>query len=590
MKRHSLILKLVVLWGLLFASCADGNDDVVDDHSTPEELPTTDVSIKVICTSDVHGLLYLGNTITNYIHECDLSRVASYMHNQRDRFGDDLLLFDAGDILEGTAEIYYDMYIDEKPAKNVAEMYNWFGYDVITLGNHDLAAGQDLCNRFASYLDADVVAANIVKTGTDQPYYKPYTIIERENVRFAVMGMTVESNKSRYQASLLSEMDFKDMEESAAYWMNYIEQHEHPDIVIGLFHVGNEGKNCTADEEYATYHIAQTVPGFDVIFYGHDHDKNKEYVVNTAGEKVLILNPGNNAYNVVDCTFDLKVDTQGNVKERNIVGNFVDMSLWDWDKEWTDRYVEHLNQIFYYYQAKLCDLGTTLDMRDHYFGPCAMMTFLGDVQRSVIDSDIQFVTAPTRQPRINQGEATYANFYSMFSYMIYRYSALRMTGEEIRNYLERSCDLWFNTMTGENDHLIRMNAEGGMATSYYTTIEAQGINYEVHVDQPDGSKVKILSMADGSAFDESKEYVVSMNSYLAHDDGKHLLTQGAGLTQEDYIRDRVVAENNIDHFRASVEFLKGRKYTPKVVYNWTILPADWAQEAGQRDYQALFGR
>ncbi len=563
--------------------------NVADDSSTPTDLPTTDVSVKVICTTDVHGMLYFGNSLTNRYNESDLTHVATYVRGQRELFGDNLLLMDAGDILSGTPEIYYDMYIDEEPAKNAAEMYNWYGYDVVAVGNHDVEIGQDLYGQFASYLDADVVAANVVKAGTNQSYFKPYVIIERENVRFAVMGMTIESNKSRYQNTYLTEMDFTDMEQSASYWMNYIKQHEDADIVIGLFHVGNEGKDGTPDEENATYNIAKTVPGFDVIFYGHDHVKNKEYVVNTAGENVLIINPGSKAYNAADCTFNLKVDSQGNVKEKNITADNVDMTQYERDAAWRERYVGRVEEIFYYYHSTLCYLGTTLDMREHYFGPCAMMTYMGDVQRSVIDSDVQFVTAPTRKTRVSQGDATYADFYSMFSYMIYRYSALRMTGREIRNYLERSCDLWFNTMTGESDHLIRLDSEGRMATGYYTTVEAQGINYEVHVDQPDGSKVKILSMADGSAFDENKEYVVSMNSYLAHDDSQHLLTMGAGLTQEDYMRNRVVVENNIDHFRASIDFLKGRTYTPVVTYNWKLLPADWVQEAEKRDFQLLFG-
>ena len=51
---------------------------------------------------------------------------------------------------------------------------------------------------------------------------------------------------------------------------------------------------------------------------------------------------------------------------------------------------------------------------------------------------------------------------------------------------------------------------------------AAGIIYEVDVTKPDGEKVRILSMADGTPFDENKWYKVVMNSYRGNGGGELL--------------------------------------------------------------------
>ena len=54
---------------------------------------------------------------------------------------------------------------------------------------------------------------------------------------------------------------------------------------------------------------------------------------------------------------------------------------------------------------------------------------------------------------------------------------------------------------------------------------AAGIIYTVDVTKPDGEKVAILSMADGTPFDMDKMYKVAVNSYRGNGGGE-LLTKG----------------------------------------------------------------
>ena len=58
------------------------------------------------------------------------------------------------------------------------------------------------------------------------------------------------------------------MVESSRQWVAYVKEHEHPDVIVGLFHCGLEGGIATdVYEENPTLRVAKNVPGFDVIFY-----------------------------------------------------------------------------------------------------------------------------------------------------------------------------------------------------------------------------------------------------------------------------------------------------------------------------------
>ena len=65
---------------------------------------------------------------------------------------------------------------------------------------------------------------------------------------------------------------FEDMEVSAKKWMKIIREKENPDIVVGLFHSGIEPYKLNGlYNENASLEVAKNVPGFDVVFAGHEY-------------------------------------------------------------------------------------------------------------------------------------------------------------------------------------------------------------------------------------------------------------------------------------------------------------------------------
>ena len=183
-------------------------------------------------------------------------------------------------------------------------------------------------------------------------------------------------------------------------------------------------------------------------------------------------------------------------------------------------------------------------------------------------------------------------------FKLYRFEnqlyVVRMTGREIRGHLEMSYDLWVNTMTGPDDHLLQLNVDSrsdqqrmGFKNYTFNFDSASGIDYEVDVTKPDGQKVRILQMSDGTPFDENKSYKVVMNSYRANGGGD-LIVRGAGIPK-DSLDSRIIyqSERDLRHYLME-EIERMGTVSPKAAKNWKFVPEKWTLPAAKRDRKLLF--
>lgn len=172
---------------------------------------------------------------------------------------------------------------------------------------------------------------------------------------------------------------------------------------------------------------------------------------------------------------------------------------------------------------------------------------------------------------------------------------MKLSGEEIRKHLEMSYDLWVNTMKSPDDHIMLLdntssndNQRSGFKNMTFNFDSAAGIIYTVDVTKPDGSKVNIISMADGSPFDEKKIYKVAVNSYRGNGGGE-LLTLGAGIPKEK-LDERIIARTEHDQrWYLMKEIERLGNISPKANNNWKFIPEEWAKPAIERDRKIIFG-
>ena len=550
------------------------------------------ITIRFIETSDVHGAFFPYNFTEQRPMKGTMARVSTYLKRQRKEYGNNLILRDNGDILQGQPTCYYTNFVKTDAPNIAAEVINYLQYDAETFGNHDIEPGHAVYDKWVKEVKCPMLGANIIDTKTGKPYATPYTIIEREGVRIAVLGMLTPAIPNWLSEDLWTGLHFEDMTKSARHWMKVLKEQERADVIVGLFHSGWDGGIVTDEyEEDVAKKIAEVVEGFDVIFFGHDHTARSANINGT-----LCLDPANNAVNVAQATITLKIQDKKNrrIEILDKKGEIVDITGEAIDEEYVNHFQQQINEVRQYVERQIGTFATTIRSRDSFFGSAAFTDYIHALQLEETHADISITAPLTFNTSINAGPVYMSDMFKLYRYANKIYT-LRLTGEEVRKHLEMSYDLWVNTMKSADDHIMLLNkgAEGdeqrrGFKNLTFNFDSAVGIDYVVDVTKPNGQKVKILQFSDGRPFDEKAWYTVVMNSYRGNGGGE-LLTHGAGIPK-DSIEGRIIYKSERDQrYYLTKKIEREGTVNAKALNNWRFVPEEWTRPAIERDRKIIFG-
>ena len=556
---------------------------------------TKTVNLRIIETSDVHGSFFPYDFINRKAKGGSLARVITYVDSLRNIYGQNLILLDNGDILQGQPTCYYCNYVKPEIPNVAASIVNYMKYDAETIGNHDVETGHAVYDKWIKEVKCPMLCANIIDSKTQKPYLQPYTILHRNGVNIAIIGLITPAIPNWLNEKLWKGLYFQEMVESAKYWMAYVKKNEHPDIIIGLFHSGKEGGIKTDKyTENASIEVAQKVPGFDLILYGHDHTRHSDTVTNVEGKNVLCLDPSCNAFLVSDA--QIKITKKGNkIIHKAVTGQVVDIANEAIDKKFINHFQKDIDSVNTFVNRKIGAFKHSIYTRDCYFGSAAFTDFIHDLQLKITGADISFNAPLSFDTSIKAGDVFVSDLFNLYKYENQIY-VLKMSGKEIRNYLEMSYDLWCNTMQTPNDHIMLMNDDAkedlqryGFKNLAFNFDSAAGIDYEVNVTKPNGQKVRILRMSNGQQFEEEHIYKVAMNSYRGNGGGE-LLTRGAGISP-DQIKNRIIYQSEKDQrFYLMKEIENGGVMDPQAHNNWKFVPEEWTKLAIERDKALIFSK
>lgn len=555
---------------------------------------TKNVRIKVLATSDIHGCFFPYNFIERKEMKGSLARASHYVKEQRKEFGQNLILLDNGDILQGQPTCYYCNYVNPKMPNAAATAINYMKYDAQAMGNHDIETGHAVYDKWISEVKCPMLGANVVDKVTGKPYLKPYIVLERENVKIAVLGLLTPAIPNWLHESLWSGLHFEEMVECSKRWVKHIKEVDNPDLIVGLFHSGwNGGISTLHYNEDATESVAKNVDGFDIIFFGHDHNKRKAIIKSTTGKDVLCLDPSCNAMYIADATIDITFE-DGKVKDKQIEGLIADISDTPIDQDFVHSMKAVEDSVRQYTGRKIGTFTKTISTSDCFFGSSPFNDFIHEIQLNVTGAEISFNAPLTFESKINEGDVFMSDMFKLYRYENQMY-VMKMRGKEVRKHLEMSYDQWVNTMTSPDDHIMLLSEKTqydrqkcGFKNLTFNFDSAAGIDYVVDVTKPNGQKVKILQMSNGEPFVEDKWYRVVMNSYRGNGGGE-LLTKGAGISTKD-LESRIMWKSDKDQrYYIIKEIEKKGTVTPISYNNWKFIPEEWTKNAIERDKEALFG-
>ena len=559
------------------------------------EAQETVVKLKIVETSDVHGNFYPYDFVRRQPSAGSLARVYTWVQQERRRFGDNLILLDNGDILQGQPSAYYYNYIDTVSPHLTAEMLNFMAYDAGNMGNHDIETGRAVFDRWTGDCRFPVLGANILDTATGKTHLKPYVVLEREGVKIAVLGMITPAIPMWLSENLWPGLRFEDMETAARKWIPFIREQEKPDVIIGLFHAGKNAVWMGGKyRDNASMEVASRVPGFDVVLAGHDHARACFKVANEAGDSVLVVNPANNAVTVGDVEITLTL-RGGKVTDKLVEGRLTDVGALEPSPEFMQHFAGQYDAIQAFVSKKIGRFTQPISTRPAYFGPSAFVDLIHRLQLEIGKAEISLAAPLSFDARIEAGDIYVSDMFNLYKYenMLYTMS---LSGKEIRGALEMSYALWTNQMHSPGDPLLLLcesSVSGAEERTFfqhpsYNFDSAAGIIYTVDVTRPAGQKVTILSMADGTPFDENRMYKVAVNSYRGNGGGE-LLTKGAGISQEE-LKSRILFSTDKDLRYYLMQYIEQRQIvTPRSLDQWKFIPANWVKPAAERDYKKLFG-
>lgn len=231
----------------------------------------------ILQTSDVHSRVEPVNQKGDRnFNEGGFVRRAAFLDSFRKEH-DDVLLFDCGDISQGTP--YYNMFEGEVEVK----LMNQMKYDAMTIGNHEFDFGLDNMARLFKMADFPVVCANYDLNATVlKDIVKPYVILERNGLKVGVFGLGANP-EGLIQANKCEGMIYKDPIEVSNEVASLLKS-QGCDLVVCLSHLG-----IHMDEQL----VAKT-RNIDVILGGHSHTfmKGPKKYLNMDGKEVSLMHTG----------------------------------------------------------------------------------------------------------------------------------------------------------------------------------------------------------------------------------------------------------------------------------------------------------
>ena len=579
MKTHFTLSLLAFILAFSFASCSQN------------ELKDGEYKLEIYATNDLHGRffdsLYVNNQ-SQQVHPHSLASISTKMKEVRANSDNgQVVLLDIGDHLQGDNAVFYYNFIDTVEEHIFSKVMNYLNYDAVVVGNHDIEPGAKVYDKVVGELNMPYLAANAINTETGEPYFAPYTILNKNGVKVAVIGLTNPNIPSWLSPELWEGIKFEEVVPTLEYWVAQVREKENPHFVIAAIHAGLGDEKSDHIENPARF-VAKNIKGIDLVLAAHDHRVAAEKFEN-GDKEIWVLEGGSRAFSLSKATVQLTAKN-GAIVSTMVTGENIPMTDVEPDAEYMQHFRDEFLAVKKFTNRSVGTLNNDIDSRDAYFGPSAYVDMIHTLQLKASGADISFVAPLSFNTRVEKGVLNYQNLLDIYPFEN-QLNVIEMTGSEIKNYLEYSYAQWVNPSPQQSGHLLNLNTESNdgkirFKSPTYNFDSAAGINYEVDITKKEGNRVRILSLADGAKFDPNAKYTVALTSYRASGGGD-LLQDGAGIPKDEMdgrfvarladIRELLYDQIQADGF-IDAERLNQWRFVPKVTAEWL----------GKKDYGLLF--
>ncbi|OAA29742.1 2', 3'-cyclic nucleotide 2'-phosphodiesterase [Kosmotoga arenicorallina S304] len=523
-------------------------------------LLATQFTLTVLHTSDLHGNIFPIDYATNRPSDVGLGKVSTILKNTLAENPATVIL-DTGDLIQGTPLEYYHAKIDNEPTDPMVLVMNHMGYKASVLGNHEFNYGMGVLEKAISEAEFPFLSANIVKKGTEEPFFKPYhlfNVVSGDNIIVvAYLGLTTKYIPNWEEPKHIEMLDFLDPVEVAKKYVPMLR--DVADVVIVGYHGGLERDPETGEPtedltgENQGYQLIKEVPGIDVLLTGHQHR-----TIATVVDGVVVSQPRNwgKVVNRVDITLELK-DGKWVITDKavtSISAGTVDADpdvlalVQDYEdkvQEWLDQPVGIATGDFYVEDPLVARLSDN-----------PLIEFINKVQMEASGAPISSAALFNNSIKgWKAGPVTLRDINAVYIYPN-TLKVLKVTGADIKAALERSAE-YFSLEDGE---VTVTKSWVDPKPRHYNYDMWEGIEYKIAVNKPVGERVIELKF-NGVDVDPNAEYEIVLNNYRAGGGGGYSMFAGKPVVREIMLEvSEIIADYILEHETIS----------PTVDGNWTV--------------------
>ena len=481
------------------------------DPPGASQIPAEAIPFIVMGTTDVHGQLMPWDYEQEEVLEHGLARLAPIVDSIRAAHPGRTVLIDSGDLLQGNPLTAVFTPLPEGEIHPVILAMNHMGYDAAALGNHEFNFGLDHLDRSLAAATFPFLSANTLDAQTGEPAWPTHTLVERElegrPLRVGITAVVPPGVAIWDRDHVEGRLKFPDMVERLNEVVPVMRD-EGADLVVVAAHASFQGTSYDTvttglGAESRMADAAWEVEGIDAAFLGHSHRQVADSVINN----VLFTQAGSHGRALAVATFYLTPDPDGSGwqvegKRAELLhpsSDHLDDTLVELLAPAHERAVEAMGRVV----ARAEEEWSAEEAR---VGATPLMDWVNRVQQEITGADLSAAAAFSLTAGFPEGDITVARMARFYPYDNNLLRAVRITGAELRAYLEHSARYFLPCPEARCERLVNPDWPG------FNFDMIRGVDYTLDLTRPWGERVVQLER-DGQPVADDDVFTLALNNY-----------------------------------------------------------------------------